>query len=187
MMANVMILFGSGGHSAEMIMLVRNANLTNILNQKELAKLVCVISDDDHLVEEKIDQEFRRSRSLHKLDKIRTKRSRRIGQSYLSAVWTTLTGILSSISIIISHRPQICLTNGPAISVTTCIAIRCLNLLTLFRYKCQIIYVESFCRTRTLSLSGKIIYYMRLADQFYVQWPTLADRYHRSLYKGILI
>jgi len=119
--------------------------------------------------------------------KIKTKRSRRIGQSYLSAVWTTLTGILSSISIIISHRPQICLTNGPAISVTTCIAIRCLNLLTLFRYKCQIIYVESFCQTRTLSLSGKIIYYIRLADQFYVRWPTLADRYHRSLYKGILV
>lgn len=186
-MANVMVLFGSGGHSSEMLMLIRNAKLTDRLNLKELEKLTCVISDDDNLIEEKLKQEFRRSRSQHKLDTYRLERARRVGQSYLTAVWTTFTGILSSIHMIVSQRPHICLTNGPAISVTTSLAIRCMNVLTFFRYKCEIIYVESFCRTRSLSLSGKIIYHLRLADQFYVQWPALKDTYHRAIYRGILV
>lgn len=184
-----MVLFGSGGHSSEMLMLIRNANFPSKLSNDEINKIICVISEDDSLIEDKIRQEFPAiQHQSSKLDIIRLKRARRVGQSYLSAIWTTLVGLLNSISIAFYHEPQICLTNGPAISVTVSLAIRFLQALTLGRrFDCEIIYVESFCRTRTLSLSGKLIYHLRLANQFMVQWPALRDRYPRALYKGIVV
>lgn len=184
LMANIMVLFGSGGHSTEMLMLLRNSRLTEKLKSDQIHRLTCVLSEDDHLIEDKIKQEFANCEGAHKLETVRLRRARKVGQSYISSVWTTITGFFSSMSLILSHRPHLCLTNGPAISVIVSVAIRCLQLIT---YKSEIIYVESFCRTNSLSLSGKIIYHLRLANQFLVQWPTLASKYPASIYKGILV
>jgi len=49
----------------------------------------------------------------------------------------------------------------------------------------RIIYVESFARVRSLSLSGKLLY--AFTDRFVVQWPRLAEKYRRAEYHGILI
>lgn len=51
---------------------------------------------------------------------------------------------------------------------------------------CRILYVESIARVRKLSLSGYILYYSRMADQFFVQWPELQARFPRSTYAGRL-
>jgi len=48
----------------------------------------------------------------------------------------------------------------------------------------KIIFVESICRTRTLSLTGKIVYHLRLADTLFVQWPELQASYPRATYSG---
>ena len=42
----------------------------------------------------------------------------------------------------------------------------------------RIIFVESFCRVQSLSLTGKILY--PIADRFVVQWPDLTQRYCRA-------
>jgi len=44
----------------------------------------------------------------------------------------------------------------------------------------KIIFIESFARVQTLSLSGKILYYF--ADRFLVQWPELRTKYPMSEY-----
>jgi beta-1,4-N-acetylglucosaminyltransferase len=49
----------------------------------------------------------------------------------------------------------------------------------------KIVFVESFARVRSLSLSGKILYY--LADRFIVQWPKLKESYPRAEYYGVLV
>jgi beta-1,4-N-acetylglucosaminyltransferase len=54
------------------------------------------------------------------------------------------------------------------------------NVLGISRTK--IIYVESFCRVKKLSLSGKLLYY--IADKFIVQWPGLLVPYPRAEYLG---
>jgi beta-1,4-N-acetylglucosaminyltransferase len=38
----------------------------------------------------------------------------------------------------------------------------------------KIIFVESFCRVQSLSMTGKILYYV--ADRFIVQWPGLQEK-----------
>ena len=187
-MANVMMLFGSGGHSSEMLMLIQNAKLSSKIDLKEVAKLICVVSEDDKLIGEKIKLELSESKLKRKLEIVPLKRGRRVGQSFLTAIWTTLIGILHSTNIVRAHEPNICLTNGPAISVTISLAIRFLQAITLnTRYRCEIVYIESFCRTKTLSLSGRLIYHLRLASQFYVQWPALLAAYPRAKYRGILV
>lgn len=187
-MADIMVLFGSGGHSSEMLMLIENAQLSAKLDRCDINKIICVISDDDRLVMEKINQQFGACKQRHKLETVAMQRPRKVGQSYLTSIWTTILGMFNSFNLVLTHKPQLCLTNGPAISVTISLAIRLLQLLTLgFRYGCNIIYVESFCRTRTLSLSGKLIYYLRLANSFYVQWQPLQARYVRTIYRGVLV
>lgn len=183
-----MVLFGSGGHSTEMLMLLQSARLTQKLERQEISRLICVLSEDDKLIEDKINKEFSQCEHKHKLLTVKLKRAREVGQSYLSAVWTTIIGLLNSISIIHKNKPRICITNGPAISVTITLAIRFLQMITLgCYYQCNVIYVESFCRTKTLSLSGKLIYHLRLANEFYVQWSELKLMYNRSRYRGLLV
>lgn len=187
-MTDVVILFGSGGHSTEMLMLIQNAKLSKRLDRGEVNRLICVVSDDDNLIHQKISQEFEGCKRKHKIETVTLRRGRRVGQLYLTAIWTTILGILSSINIILTQKPKLCITNGPAISVTVSLAIRFLQMITFgFCYRCNILYIESFCRTRTLSLSGRLIYHLRLANEFYVQWPVLHSLYPRALYQGLLV
>ncbi len=51
----------------------------------------------------------------------------------------------------------------------------------LFR-PCRVIFVESFCRVGTISLSGKLLYHV--VDRFIVQWPQLTKAYPRAEYIG---
>lgn len=47
------------------------------------------------------------------------------------------------------------------------------------------VFVESICRVKTLSLSGKIMYY--IADHFLVQWKQLQINFPKSIYLGRLV
>jgi len=51
---------------------------------------------------------------------------------------------------------------------------------------CRIVYIESIARVRKLSLSGLILYRLRVADSLLVQWPELQARYPRSVHAGRL-
>ena len=50
--------------------------------------------------------------------------------------------------------------------------------------KLPVIYVESYTRIHSLSLTGKILY--RFADLFVVQWKQLALQYPKAVYGGAL-
>ncbi|RXH99001.1 hypothetical protein DVH24_011326 [Malus domestica] len=51
----------------------------------------------------------------------------------------------------------------------------------------SVFYVESIARVQRLSLSGLLLYKLRIADQFFVQWPQLQKKYPRAHYVGCLI
>ena len=53
----------------------------------------------------------------------------------------------------------------------------------LFR-STRVVFIESFCRVRSLSLCGRMVY--GLVDRFIVQWPRLTKKYHLSEYCGRL-
>lgn len=48
------------------------------------------------------------------------------------------------------------------------------------------VFIESWCRVKTLSVTGKLAYY--LANEFWVQWPQLLDKIgKKGKYKGSVI
>ena len=51
-------------------------------------------------------------------------------------------------------------------------------------FHCPIVYVESFARVQSLSMSGRIMYHA--ADKFVVQWEGLRARYPRAVFAGVM-
>lgn len=122
-------------------------------------------------------------------------RARSVGQSFISSIPTTSFCFMKCMLLFTTIKADLVLMNGPGTCIPITIAlllkrviinsihhnnlpcslISCLILISSSEYcfgaKCRIVYVESFARVRTLSLTGKIMY--RLADNFLVQWPEL--------------
>lgn len=48
--------------------------------------------------------------------------------------------------------------------------------------KKKVIYIESFAKVTSPTLSGKLMY--KYADQFYVQWPQMKEIYPNAIYLG---
>ncbi|VDK86928.1 unnamed protein product [Dibothriocephalus latus] len=110
-------------------------------------------------------------------------RAREVGQSYVTSVFTTLIALLASIRVVLKHCPRLVLCNGPGTCIPICFVAGFVQL--FMRKRTALVFVESICRTQTLSLSGKILYYCHLA-RVIVQWPELLKVYPRAEYLGLL-
>jgi beta-1,4-N-acetylglucosaminyltransferase len=111
-------------------------------------------------------------------------RAREVGQAYMSSVWTTLVALAAAVALVWRAAPDLLLVNGPGTCVPVVAAAIAARLLG--RSRTRVVYVESIARTRTLSLTGRILYGGRLADAFFVQWPGLAAALPRAMYAGRL-
>ncbi len=86
----------------------------------------------------------------------------------------------------IATSPDLIVTNGPATGVIIVLASLIVKFFGLQRIgEMRSIYVESWARVKTLSLSGKILYKFGLTDRFLVQWEGLARG--RAEYRGPLV
>ncbi|XP_076389156.1 ALG14, UDP-N-acetylglucosaminyltransferase subunit [Megachile rotundata] len=157
-----MIILGSGGHTAEMIRILQ------YLNFKNYSPRIYVHADTDIVSMEKV-KDLEKNNTDYKVFKIH--RSREIHQSYYTSVCTTIYAILESIPLIWKERPELLLCNGPGTCVPLCITAFLFKVFYIMQT--NIIYVESFCRVKTLSLTGKLLYY--IVDYQIVQWPYLTE------------
>ncbi len=90
--------------------------------------------------------------------------------------------------------PDVIITNGPATAVMVILAAVVLKFFAVAPvWKMKIIYVESWARVKTLSLSGKVLLRIGICDKFLVQWESLAKtingtRARRKVeWKGFLV
>ncbi len=51
-------------------------------------------------------------------------------------------------------------------------------------FKRKVIYIESFAKISSPTMTGKLIYKKHIADQFYVQWESMLKFYPDAIYKG---
>jgi beta-1,4-N-acetylglucosaminyltransferase len=73
--------------------------------------------------------------------------------------------------------PDVIVTNGPATAVMVILASLILRFLGVAPvWKMKVIFVESWARVNNLSLSGKILLCLGVCDAFIVQWTKLADK-----------
>ncbi|XP_064625628.1 UDP-N-acetylglucosamine transferase subunit ALG14 homolog [Lineus longissimus] len=174
-----MIIAGSGGHTSEILRL-RSA-MSETYSPREY-----VVANTDKMSEDKIwsaESERKSGESKSKFSIIKIPRSREVKQSYITSIATTLYSCLYSFPIVFKSMPDLILVNGPGTCIPLCAAGLILTVLGV--KKVHIIYVESFCRVETLSLSGLLLYHV--ADEMLVQWSGLQKKYPKTRYIGRLV
>ena len=93
-------------------------------------------------------------------------RAREVKQSYITSVFTTLAGLAHACFIVGRLQPDMVVTNGPGTAVPLCYASFLINKVLLLNPSAKQIYVESFCRVKTISLAGKLL--KPIVDKFVV-------------------
>lgn len=187
---HLLIVLGSGGHTAEMLSLLADLDTTSYTHRSYILS-----SGDDFSVRKAVDFEEKlapRSRleatnanippsySLHFVP-----RARKIHQSLLTTPLSSLQCFIACILFLNSgppspayrnNYPDLILINGPATSVLVLLAALILRFFALpgTYGKMRSIYVESWARVKALSLSGKILVRMGAVDRVLVQWEGLA-------------
>ncbi|XP_031731867.1 UDP-N-acetylglucosamine transferase subunit ALG14 [Anarrhichthys ocellatus] len=175
----VLVVAGSGGHTTEVLRLMECLSAAYTPRHY-------VIADTDSMSEEKIctfENSKQHSDSEAQFTICRIPRSREVHQSWSSSVLSTLDALRYSLPLVFRLRPDMVLCNGPGTCVPLCVAGLLLGILGM--KKVSIVYVESICRIKTLSLTGKILY--PISDYFFVQWSSLRDKYPRSIFLGRLV
>ena len=89
-------------------------------------------------------------------------------------IFKFIFNIIKSLFIFLKFYPDFVITTGVHTSVPMC------YLAKLFGKK--VIYIESFCKIESPTMSGKMIY--PIADLFLVQWENMKRFYPKSIYKG---
>ena len=191
----LMVLLGSGGHTAEMLSLLRD------LDTSKYTHRVYVISSGDSFSAEKACEFEQRleeragsnvdshghghAAACGRFDISTVQRARRVHQSLITTPWTTLLCFLECFQLLRSSSvgyPDLIMSNGPGTAVILILASLLLRLtayapLSRLRKtklrKLHTIYVETWARVRRLSLSGKILLRLCMVDRFIVQWESL--------------
>ncbi|RZC74159.1 hypothetical protein C5167_049633 [Papaver somniferum] len=159
---NTLIVLGSGGQTAEMI------NLIRVLQRDRFTPRVYVAASTDNM-------------SLQK------------AQVLEASIWL-ISGLelqagpdklkeTAQFMQIYQSREILC--NGPGTCFPLCVIALLFKVLGI-RWS-SIFYVESIARVKRLSLSGLLLYKLRIADLVFVQWPHLQKKYPRTLYVGCLM
>ena len=162
-----LVVFGSGGHTAEMLRLITDFDFGRY------GPLTLVTAATDTTSRAKAERELPRE-ALATARWAEIPRAREVGQSFGSSVPSTLKALWACVHLIWTAAPELVLVNGPG----TCVPVAVLARLSGAR----VIFVESWCRVESLSLTGRIMYWV--AHRFVVHWPELARRYPRAEYLG---
>ncbi|CUQ20306.1 PssD/Cps14F family polysaccharide biosynthesis glycosyltransferase [Clostridium baratii] len=155
-MKKVIFISSTGGHLSELMQLKRIFN-----------------NYDYHIITEKTDTTI----------KLKNEYGKRIdylvygARNYLfSYIFKFSYNIIKSFFLYLKIRPDVIVTTGAHTAVPICYIAKF--------FKKKIIFVESFARVNSKSMSGKMI--NKIADVFLVQHKELLDVYENSTYKGDL-
>ena len=85
-----------------------------------------------------------------------------------------LKNMIASLKIFNKEKPDVVICTGVLAMIPIC-------LISKIRGK-KLIYIESFAKVTSATLSGKLLY--KFADQFYVQWETMLKIYPNATYLG---
>ena len=92
--------------------------------------------------------------------------------------WLFFVNLWEALRILWKERPDAILSTGAGPAVPFAIVGR-------FLFRTRIIFIETFTRCHSASLTGRIMYH--LAHRFYYQWESLRDAYPDGIYGGPLV
>ena len=100
-----MVILGSGGHTGEMLLMIKKLNLLKFKN------ITFVYSKNDSSSLNKLKETFSQIEALNNIQICKIFRSRNVGQSFKSSIFTTLYSFIESVYIIIKYRPNLVIYN----------------------------------------------------------------------------
>jgi beta-1,4-N-acetylglucosaminyltransferase len=195
----MVVVLGSGGHTAEMMSLLRD------IDPRRYAHRTYLVSSGDsfsagkaaeieRIIQSKHVQSFSaptKAGETHSMtgtwDLVIVPRARKIHQPLYTTLFSSLWCLIGCLRALHAtsktsrtapyEYPDVVITNGPATAVMVILAATILKLFAVApAQKMKIIYVESWARVKTLSLSGKVLLWTGICDKFLVQWEALAKK-----------
>ncbi|KAG9238401.1 glycosyltransferase family 1 protein [Amylocarpus encephaloides] len=210
--SQIVVVLGSGGHTAEMMSLLRDVDPTRYKRR------TYIVSSGDSFstakaseIEKRIqDRSNRNARRLARATEagqydattgiwaVKTvPRARKIHQPLYSTPFSALWCLFGCFKVLYETRrdtrsapgqfPDLIMANGPATAVIVIFAATILRYLSLAPlWTMKVIYIESWARVKTLSLSGKILLKLGVCTKFMVQWEALAKEINGSSGKELV-
>jgi len=164
-----LMVLGSGGHTTEMLWMLGSlpevASGTT-MGLDRLAPRRYLIADTDKMSQTKLDAFDKDCKVM------RVKRSREVGQSFITSIFTTFIAFIQCFIAIFRDTPSIVICNGPGTCIPVLLAVFIIRILKWTDI--ETVYIESVARVEHLSLSGKLVQKLNLSDRFVVQWPALS-------------
>lgn len=90
-----------------------------------------------------------------------------------------LSSIVEAFDIVGQLRPHAVFVVGAATAIPLFLAAK--------RFGAKCVFIESLTRVEKLSLTGRIVHRLRLADRLYVQWERLARELDGTQYAGAVL
>jgi UDP-N-acetylglucosamine:LPS N-acetylglucosamine transferase len=158
----ILLVYGEGGHKAQMMRLYKKLQQEDVSKKIEFIGICENMQCIDTL---KINYSFPPLR-----DKF----------SILKTLYMLPVSIIKYIYVLakihLKHNPVAIISTGPGIAIIASIYFK------IFRKK--IIFVETWSRFSTTSLTGRVMY--RLANKFYIQNKSLDVIFPKAIYSGLL-
>jgi beta-1,4-N-acetylglucosaminyltransferase len=210
---HLLVVLGSGGHTAEMLTMLRRLPLLSQKYTHRTYVVSSGDSFSAQKADEFEKQLDSTGATNGAYDIVMVRRARRVHQTLLTTPWSTIQCFRDCLKVLRGTHPNqrqgqgypdLILTNGPGTGV--CVVLAAIVLLCLGLSgpqkprpgtarteerpydnsgQMRTIYIESWARVKTLSLSGTIL--LPLADRFLVQWPNAVDAGSRAEYVGALV
>jgi beta-1,4-N-acetylglucosaminyltransferase len=188
-----LIILGSGGHTTEMLTMTRKLPSkyyypilyckasTDATSHDRLRTFMAAAAAAGGVVAE---DAMNNKNNIETIPVYDIPRSREVGQSYFSSVFTTIRAFGASVALVYRLAPDLILCNGPGTCLPICLVAFLFRLVRL--QHATIVFVESFCRVQSLSLTGKILYYT-IADVFLVHWTSLHTKFPHSVLTSAIV
>uniref|UniRef100_A0A4E9E631 UDP-N-acetylglucosamine transferase subunit ALG14 n=1 Tax=Gibberella zeae TaxID=5518 RepID=A0A4E9E631_GIBZA len=186
-----LFVLGSGGHTKEMLMMMDDGYCSfETFHRRYLISSGDTMSQN-HVVDYEADLKelcTKEGTQTGSYDTVTVTRARKVHQSLLTTPYTALLSILDIFPALMNpptnvvgarmRYPTCIFTNGPATGFFVGLAAHLLKLLyVVSETSMHIIYIESWARITTLSLTGKLFYYTGIADVL-VQHKEVAEKYN---------
>lgn len=99
---------------------------------------------------------------------------KQINRKELLCIPKLIVNAFISLKILLKEKPDAIICTGVLAVLPLCILGKLMGK--------KIIYLESFAKVTSATLSGKLAY--KFADRFYVQWEEMLQIYPKAIYKG---
>lgn len=184
----ILAVLGSGGHTKEMLLMMGSDFRAP---EESHRRYVVTKGDDMSAKQAKTFEGTLKGVWEHTgtYDICMATRARHVHQSLLTTPLSALRSILDIFPILLSRPgqvspgspidvPDVIFTNGPATGFFVAVVAHMLRIFYIVpEHKMRVLFIESWARVSSLSLTGKLFYYTGIADMFLVQHEAVANTY----------